>query len=278
MATLHWFRKGLRVHDNPALLEACARNLPVYPVFVLDPHFLDPERVGVLRMVFLLESLRALDARLGVLGCRLYVLKGAPAVELAAAWERWGVDHMTYETDTEPYAMTRDSLVATTAAQAGVSVSAHTSHTLHPPSAYLMKKQTTLPTTFTQFQQRFQAVGVPPAPVAVPVTVPAGDLCAGLYKVPRRAPSYRMGVSPASYGFPQPAFRVTATTLPAPMFSPTHRFGQNGFTAGNRSYSFIFPLSVIGACRAGAHSRRYRLSRAGSGPATAISRRRSGRS
>lgn len=23
MVTIHWFRKGLRLHDNPALLEAC---------------------------------------------------------------------------------------------------------------------------------------------------------------------------------------------------------------------------------------------------------------
>ena len=24
MAAVHWFRKGLRLHDNPALLAACA--------------------------------------------------------------------------------------------------------------------------------------------------------------------------------------------------------------------------------------------------------------
>ena len=35
-----WFRKGLRVHDNPALLEACKGANHMYPIFVIDPHFL----------------------------------------------------------------------------------------------------------------------------------------------------------------------------------------------------------------------------------------------
>ena len=30
MSAIHWFRKGLRLHDNPALLEACKAG-HVYP-------------------------------------------------------------------------------------------------------------------------------------------------------------------------------------------------------------------------------------------------------
>ena len=36
---IHWFRKGLRLHDNPALLKACEGSSELYPVFVLDPWF-----------------------------------------------------------------------------------------------------------------------------------------------------------------------------------------------------------------------------------------------
>ena len=42
-----WFRKGLRLHDNPALLEALKDAEAVFPVFVIDPWFTTPERVGV---------------------------------------------------------------------------------------------------------------------------------------------------------------------------------------------------------------------------------------
>lgn len=38
---IHWFRKGLRVHDNPALLravdEAIKATSVLRPVFILDP-------------------------------------------------------------------------------------------------------------------------------------------------------------------------------------------------------------------------------------------------
>ena len=37
---LVWFRKSLRVHDNPALLHASKSHAKVYPCFILDPHFL----------------------------------------------------------------------------------------------------------------------------------------------------------------------------------------------------------------------------------------------
>ena len=42
-------RKGLRLHDNPALLDSCKGASCVYPVFVLDPNYADPGKVGVLR-------------------------------------------------------------------------------------------------------------------------------------------------------------------------------------------------------------------------------------
>lgn len=32
--------QGLRLHDNPALLAACEGAQRVYPIFIIDPHFL----------------------------------------------------------------------------------------------------------------------------------------------------------------------------------------------------------------------------------------------
>jgi hypothetical protein len=55
--SIFWFRKGLRLHDNPALLAAIRGSSYLFPVFILDPWFLKPERVGVNRLNFLLESL-----------------------------------------------------------------------------------------------------------------------------------------------------------------------------------------------------------------------------
>jgi cryptochrome len=88
-AAMMWFRKGLRVHDNPALDAARrhgagAASARLYPVFVLDPRYLRPDavaaspgsaRAGVARIRFLLESLSDLDARLRRLGSRLLLLR-----------------------------------------------------------------------------------------------------------------------------------------------------------------------------------------------------------
>lgn len=82
-----WFRKGLRFHDNPALLQACEGARNVYPVFVLDPWFLAPDPsapspgsrlVGVNRIRFLLESLQDLDTSLRNCGSRLLLIHGSP--------------------------------------------------------------------------------------------------------------------------------------------------------------------------------------------------------
>ena len=65
MHSLLWFRKGLRLHDNPSLLRAVDADR-FYAVFCLDPWFIRPEVVGVNRLSFLLESLTgALSLPLG---------------------------------------------------------------------------------------------------------------------------------------------------------------------------------------------------------------------
>jgi cryptochrome len=36
---MHWFRKGLRVHDNAGLEHASQHASALFPVFILDPAF-----------------------------------------------------------------------------------------------------------------------------------------------------------------------------------------------------------------------------------------------
>lgn len=74
MTSVMWFRRDLRLNDNPALLDAvCAaqsgssgRN-QVVPLFVLDPAVSGP--AGVSRRSYLTASLRDLSSRVAV--CRV---------------------------------------------------------------------------------------------------------------------------------------------------------------------------------------------------------------
>lgn len=45
--TVHWFRKGLRLHDNPALREGLIGATTFRCVFVIDPWFAGSSNVGI---------------------------------------------------------------------------------------------------------------------------------------------------------------------------------------------------------------------------------------
>ena len=78
-----WFRKNLRLHDNPALLRASESSERLICVFVYDEviHYEQHgvQSLGPYRANFLWESLVALRGALQKLGNELIILKGDAA-------------------------------------------------------------------------------------------------------------------------------------------------------------------------------------------------------
>lgn len=66
-SSIHWFRKGLRLHDNPALLAAATDCRRLHPLFILDP---SRGRAGANAQRFLLDALQDLDGSLREMGSR----------------------------------------------------------------------------------------------------------------------------------------------------------------------------------------------------------------
>ena len=66
-----WFRRDLRLTDNPALLEAIANSDELVPLFILDPALI--KQAGSKRLAYLANSLHELDASLGG---KLHVVAG----------------------------------------------------------------------------------------------------------------------------------------------------------------------------------------------------------
>lgn len=165
--------QGLRLHDNPALLAAAANAASLYPVFVLDPRFADPAKVGANRYGFLLECLADLDASLRARRSRLIILRGDPAVVLPAAWKEWGVNRVAWEADSEPYAVARDGALMEAAKAAGVAATQHSSHTLWDPASIVSASKGKVPTTYQGFLKVAATVGPPRAPAgAAPDALP----------------------------------------------------------------------------------------------------------
>lgn len=109
-----WFRRDLRLGDQPTLLAAADAADRSLALFVLDPALLGPS--GAARATFLYRNLRALDE---ALDGRLLVVRGDPAevVPQVAA----GVDASTVHVaaDFGPYGARRDEAVAKGLADAG---------------------------------------------------------------------------------------------------------------------------------------------------------------
>ena len=108
MTSVMWFRRDLRLSDNPALLEACAED-GVLPLFVIDPRLWGP--AGASRRAYLAASLRALDASLRQRKARLHLRRGDPATEVGRAARAVGATRVHVAADHGPYGSHRDRAV-----------------------------------------------------------------------------------------------------------------------------------------------------------------------
>ena len=97
-----WFRKDLRLEDNPAWAAASSRHESVDPVFIIDARLFDGP--GANRRNLLVAHLRELDADLRELGGRLRVARGDPAEILSAA-----TGSVYWNADYSPFALRRDA-------------------------------------------------------------------------------------------------------------------------------------------------------------------------
>jgi deoxyribodipyrimidine photo-lyase len=107
MPSVMWFRRDLRLSDNPALSAAAAADGRVLGVFVLDPALTGPS--GAARLAVLYRTLRTLNARLDG---RLVVRHGRPEQVLPAICAEVGADSVYCAADFGPYGARRDDTVA----------------------------------------------------------------------------------------------------------------------------------------------------------------------
>ncbi|XP_050432639.1 cryptochrome-1-like [Adelges cooleyi] len=162
---VHWYRHGLRLHDNPSLLEASKRSSKLIVVFIFDIINEDPELTGYNRMRFLLESLKDLDENLKVRGGRLYVLQGDPVAIFKRIQQEIGLDLITFEQDCEPIWKSRDQSVKAFCEENNVEWVEKVSHTLWDPKLIIQTNGGVPPLTYESFQIIANKIGQPPRPV-----------------------------------------------------------------------------------------------------------------
>ncbi|XP_069354390.1 cryptochrome-1-like isoform X2 [Maniola hyperantus] len=168
--TVHWFRKGLRLHDNPALREGLVDAATFRCVFIIDPWFASSSNVGINKWRFLLQCLEDLDSSLKKLNSRLFVVRGQPADALPKLFREWGTTALTFEEDPEPYGRVRDHNIMTKCREVGISVTSRVSHTLYKLDNIIERNGGKAPLTYHQFQALIASMP-PPPPAEVTITV-----------------------------------------------------------------------------------------------------------
>ncbi len=161
-----WFRRDLRLADNPALLAAveAGGEHGVLALFVLDPFLW--QRAGAARRAFLTRCLRELDASIGGALC---VRTGDPVSvvpEVVAAVDAAGV---WCATDFGPYGSDRDESVAVALESIGAPLHRVGTNYAVPPG--VVRNGSGAPyKVFTPFTRAWRAAGWPaaePSPGAV---------------------------------------------------------------------------------------------------------------
>ena len=102
---IHWFRKDLRLSDNPALTEASKRRL-IFPIYILDNNKSHPKPMGSASQVWLNHSLKSLDFSLDQ---KLSLYKGNPLDILKHLISSHSIKGIYWNKCYEPYQIQQDS-------------------------------------------------------------------------------------------------------------------------------------------------------------------------
>ncbi|WP_440996475.1 cryptochrome/photolyase family protein [Arhodomonas sp. SL1] len=164
MLTLVWFRRDLRLADNPALV-AAARDGAVCPIYIHDPEAKD--RQGGAGRWWLHHALAALDASLGRHGLALIIRRGPALETLRGVIHETGAEGVRWNRLYDPPLIRRDRHVKQALRDAGVDVHSHKADLLHEPWT-VRTGQGSDYRVFTPFWRALRRLGEPEAPLAVP--------------------------------------------------------------------------------------------------------------
>lgn len=168
-----WFRRDLRLTDNPALHHALATGRPVLPVYVLDER-LEGRPIGAASRWWLDRSLRALDAELRTRGGRLILRRGDAEAELRRLIAETGADQVFMNRLFEPEAFARDADIAHGLKADGVECRGFNAALLCRPGAVLNGSGQPYK-VFTPFLKALLATAEAPAGLEAPEAIAVPD-------------------------------------------------------------------------------------------------------
>ena len=161
--SIMWFRRDLRLIDNPALLAAIEAGDEIVPVFILDPKLI--QATGTKRLAYMAASLRSLDESLGN---KLHVCVGDQVDVLNALKKKYDATSVHISAEYEPYGVARDARIEA----AGIELTRTGSPYAVAPGRVKKPSDATNYRVYTPFYRGWLAHGWR-APVAAPKNIKA---------------------------------------------------------------------------------------------------------
>ncbi|XP_054032214.1 cryptochrome-1-like [Dryobates pubescens] len=188
--SIHLFRKGLRLHDHPALLAALQSSQLLYPLYILDQQFLSSVmHMGALRWHFLLQSLQDLQESLCQLGSCLLVVQGQYEAVLRELVQQWNISQVTLDAEVEPFYKEMEARIRCLGEELGFEVLSLVGHSLYDTKRVLELNGGSPPLTYKRFLHILSLLGDPELPVR---TLTAEDFQRCQAPAPGLAERYRV--------------------------------------------------------------------------------------
>ena len=162
-----WFRRDLRLADNPALVAAAQGGRPVLAVYIHDPDAAGQWSEGAASRWWLHHSLTALERDLERAGIRLTLLRGDAQSALISLIEQTGAQEIHWNRRYEPWAIQRDTALKAALTAKGLLVKSHNGSLLFEP--WQITTQSGGPfKVFTPFWRACLNGPPPPRPLPIP--------------------------------------------------------------------------------------------------------------
>jgi len=165
-----WFRKDLRLHDNPALWEAAQQGM-IIPIFIWSDE--DENMTSEVGKWWLHHSLIALKDKLESISLPLVIRRGNSLEELTSIYKQTKADAVFFGERYEPEANRRDGVITKNLQFNGIEVRSFTSNLLFSPNDILNQKNEPYK-VFTAYWKRTMRETVN-RPLPIPVDIIAYD-------------------------------------------------------------------------------------------------------
>ncbi|MGB0747684.1 MAG: cryptochrome/photolyase family protein [Magnetospiraceae bacterium] len=169
---IFWFRRDLRLHDNPGLIAAQGSGRPIIPLYIRDDEDGGDWAPGAASNWWLHGSLASLARDLETLGNGLILRSGPARAVLDAVSRETGATAIYWNRRYEPWAVARDKKIKAALSDRGLEVVSCQASLLREP--WEIRNQQGQPyKVFTPFWKTLRALGPQGSPLAPPERLPA---------------------------------------------------------------------------------------------------------